>query len=96
MGAFCAPTQMQAQGFLGKLSKGLEKVNKSLDKANDKVDVATGKSIEQENGVIVTNPISSTADIIVVKAIGHSTSENFGILGSSASTLAFFSWFSGA
>lgn len=78
MGAFCAPTQMQAQGFLGKLSKGLEKVNKSLEGANDKVDVATGKSIQQENGVIVTNPISSTADIIVVKAIGRSTSENFG------------------
>jgi hypothetical protein len=78
MGVFCTPNQTQAQGFFGKLSKGLEKANKALDGANDKAQVASGQAIKQENGVLITNPIRATMDVVVVKAIGRSTSENFG------------------
>lgn len=78
LGIIAAPQTVEAQGLLGKLSKGLEKVNKGLDKAGDKVSVATGQAVTQENGVLVMNPVSKAMNVEVVKAIGRSTSENFG------------------
>jgi hypothetical protein len=72
------PQNVEAQGFLKKLSKGLESVNKGLDKAGDKASVATGQAVTQENGVFVMNPVSKAMNVEVVKAIGRSTSENFG------------------
>jgi hypothetical protein len=60
------------------LTKGLESVNKGLDKAGDKVSVATGQAVTQENGVFVMNPVSKAMSVEVVKAVGHSISENFG------------------
>lgn len=78
LGIIAAPQSVEAQGLLGKLSKGLEKVNKGLDKAGDKVSVATGQAVTQENGVLVMNPVSKAMNVEVVKAIGRSTSENFG------------------
>lgn len=78
LGIIAAPQSVEAQGILGKLSKGLEKVNKGLDKAGDKVSVATGQAVTQENGVLVMNPVSKAMNVEVVKAIGRSTSENFG------------------
>ena len=78
MSILAMPQCVQAQGFLGKLSKGLEKVNKGLDNASNKAQVATGQAVQQENGVIVMNPISKSMGVEVVKAVGRSTSENFG------------------
>jgi len=67
-----------AQSFFKKISKGLEKVNKTLDNAGTKVDVALGGSVEQDNGVIMSNPIPQECDIQLVDAIGTSKSENYG------------------
>ena len=78
LGIIAAPQNVEAQGFLKKLSKGLESVNKGLDKAGDKVSEATGQAVTQENGVYVMNPVSKSMGVEVVKAIGHSSSENFG------------------
>lgn len=78
MAVFCAPTQTQAQGLFGKISKGLEKANKALEGANDKAQVASGQAAKLENGVLITNPVSAAMDVMDVKAIGRSTSENFG------------------
>ena len=78
LGIIAAPQNAEAQGFLKKLSKGLESVNKGLDKAGDKASVATGQAVTQENGVFVMNPVSKAMNVEVVKAIGRSTSENFG------------------
>lgn len=72
------PQAVSAQGFLGKLSKGLEKVNKGLDNASTKAQVTTGQAEQQANGVVVMNPVSKAMSIEVLKAIGRSTSENFG------------------
>ena len=78
LGIIAAPQNVEAQGFLKKLSKGLESVNKGLDKTGDKVSEATGQAVTQENGVFVMNPVSKAMNVEVVKAIGRSTSENFG------------------
>ena len=78
LGIIAVPQNVEAQGFLKKLSKGLESVNKGLDKAGDKASVATGQAVTQENGVFVMNPVSKAMNVEVVKAIGRSTSENFG------------------
>ena len=78
LGIIDVPQSVEAQGFLKKLSKGLESVNKGLDKAGDKASVATGQAVTQENGVFVMNPVSKAMNVEVVKAIGRSTSENFG------------------
>ena len=78
LGIIAVPQSVEAQGFLKKLSKGLESVNKGLDKAGDKASVATGQAVTQENGVFVLNPVSKAMNVEVVKAIGRSTSENFG------------------
>ena len=78
LGIIAAPQNVEAQGFLKKLSKGLESVNKGLDKTGDKVSEATGQAVTQENGVYVMNPVSKSMNVEVVKAIGHSSSENFG------------------
>ena len=78
MGMLAMPQYAEAQGFLGKLTKGLEKVNKWLDKASDKAQVATGQAQQQANGVIVMNPISKSMGVEVIKAVGRSSSENFG------------------
>ena len=78
LGIIAVPQSVGAQGFLKKLSKGLESVNKGLDKASDKASVATGQAVTQENGVFVMNPVSKAMNVEVVKAIGRSTSENFG------------------
>jgi len=78
LGIIAVPQSVGAQGFLKKLSKGLESVNKGLDKAGDKASVATGQAVTQENGVFVMNPVSKAMNVEVVKAIGRSTSENFG------------------
>ena len=78
LGIIAVPQRVEAQGFLKKLSKGLESVNKGLDKAGDKASVATGQAVTQENGVFVMNPVSKAMNVEVVKAIGRSTSENFG------------------
>lgn len=78
MGLTSAPQQMLAQGLLGKVAKGIEKVNKGIDKATTKAQVATGKAQEQENGVVVMNPVSRVMAVEVVGAVGHSISENFG------------------
>ena len=78
LGIIAVPQNAEAQGFLKKLSKGLESVNKGLDKAGDKASVATGQAVTQENGVFVMNPVSKAMNVEVVKAIGRSTSENFG------------------
>ena len=78
LGIIAVPQSVGAQGFLKKLSKGLESVNKGLDKTSDKASVATGQAVTQENGVFVMNPVSKAMNVEVVKAIGRSTSENFG------------------
>jgi len=78
LGIIAVPRNVCAQGFLKKLTKGLESVNKGLDKAGDKVSVATGQAVTQENGVFVMNPVSKAMSVEVVKAVGHSISENFG------------------
>ena len=78
LGIIAAPQNVEAQGLLKKLSKGLDSVNKGLDKAGDKASVATGQAVTQENGVFVMNPVSKAMNVEVVKAIGRSTSENFG------------------
>ena len=78
LGIIAVPQNVEAQGFLKKLSKGLESVNKGLDKAGDKASVATGQAVTQENGVFVMNPVSKAMNVEVVKAIGRSTSENLG------------------
>lgn len=78
IGLTAAPQQMQAQGFLKKLSKGLEKVNKGLDDTNNTIDVVTGKAVMLGNGVIVMSPVGKSMAIDSVRAVGHSTSENFG------------------
>jgi hypothetical protein len=78
LGIIAVPQSVCAQGFLKKLTKGLESVNKGLDKAGDKVSVATGQAVTQENGVFVMNPVSKAMSVEVVKAVGHSISENFG------------------
>ena len=78
LGIIAVPQTVGAQGFLKKLSKGLESVNKGLDKAGDKASVATGQAVNQENGVFVMNPVNKAMNVEVVKAIGRSTSENFG------------------
>jgi hypothetical protein len=82
MALFCAPTQTQAQGFLGKLSKGLDKASKILDAASDKPQEGSqqlsGQTVKQNNGVSIANPISAAMEVELVKAIGRSTSENFG------------------
>ena len=78
LGIIAVPQNVEAQGLLKKLSKGLESVNKGLDKAGDKASVATGQAVTQENGVFVMNPVSKAMNVEVVKAIGRSTSENFG------------------
>lgn len=72
------PAGMEAQGFLKKLNKGLEKVNKAMDNASTKVDVATGQAVVQENGITVMNPLSKAVDVELIGAYGVSTSENFG------------------
>ena len=66
---------MPADAQLGNLVK---KVNKGLDKITTKADVATGQATQQENGVIVMNPVRKSMAVEVVEAIGRSTSENFG------------------
>lgn len=78
LGIIAAPQNVEAQGFLKKLTKGLDSVNKGLDKAGDKVSEATGQAVTQENGVFVMNPVSKAMSVEVVKAVGHSISENFG------------------
>lgn len=78
LGIIATPQNVEAQGFLKKLSKGLDSVNKGLDKAGDKVSEATGQAVTQENGVFVMNPVSKAMSVEVVKAVGHSSSENFG------------------
>lgn len=78
LGIIAAPQNVEAQGLLKKLSKGLDSVNKGLDKAGDKVSEATGQAVTQENGVFVMNPVSKAMSVEVVKAVGHSISENFG------------------
>jgi hypothetical protein len=78
LGIIATPQNVEAQGLLKKLSKGLDSVNKGLDKAGDKVSEATGQAVTQENGVFVMNPVSKAMSVEVVKAIGHSSSENFG------------------
>ena len=80
LGIIAAPQNVEAQGFLKKLTKGLDSVNKGLDKAGDKVSEATGQAVTQENGVFVMNPVSKAMSVEVVKAVGHSISENFGHL----------------
>ncbi|MBQ8047254.1 MAG: hypothetical protein IJ196_04940 [Prevotella sp.] len=74
------PQVSQAQGILKKLNKGLEKVNKTLGNATSKADLATGQASQQEDGVLVYNPLSKAIDIELVGAYGVSTSENFGIV----------------
>lgn len=78
MGLVSMPQSVSAQSFLGKLTKGIEKVNKSLDNASTKTQIATGQAEQQANGVIVINPVSRAMGVEVVKAIGRSSSENFG------------------
>ncbi|MBO5613154.1 MAG: hypothetical protein J5905_01470 [Prevotella sp.] len=78
MGLVSMPQSVSAQGFFGKLTKGIEKVNKALDNANTKTQIATGQAEQQANGVIVINPVSKAMAVEVVKAIGRSSSENFG------------------
>lgn len=78
LGIIATPQNVEAQGLLKKLSKGLDSVNKGLDKAGDKVSEATGQAVTQENGVFVMNPVSKAMSVEVVKAVGHSSSENFG------------------
>ncbi len=78
MGLVSMPQSVSAQGFLGKLTKGIEKVNKALDNASTKTQIATGQAEQQTNGVIVINPVSKAMAVEVVKAIGRSSSENFG------------------
>lgn len=78
LGIIAAPQNVEAQGLLKKLSKGLESVNKGLDKAGDKVSETTGQAVTQENGVFVMNPVSKAMSVELVKAVGHSSSENFG------------------
>jgi hypothetical protein len=78
LGLTIAPQELQAQAFLKKLTKGLEKVNKGLDNANDATLVVTGQAVQLGNGVLVMSPVSRSMDIDSVRAVGHSTSENFG------------------
>jgi hypothetical protein len=78
LGLTIAPQEIQAQGFLKKLTKGLEKVNKGLDDTNNSIDVITGKAIILGNGVVVMSPVSKSMSIDSVRAVGHSSSENFG------------------
>lgn len=78
LGIIATPQNVEAQGLLKKLSKGLDSVNKGLDKAGDKVSEATGQAVTQENGVFVMNPVSKAMSVELVKAVGHSSSENFG------------------
>ena len=78
IGMTFAPHQMQAQGFFSKLAKGLEKVNKGLDNTNNAIDAATGKAVILGNGVVVMSPVSKAMVIDSVRAVGRSTSENFG------------------
>ena len=78
LGIIATPQNVEAQGLLKKLSKSLDSVNKGLDKAGDKVSEATGQAVTQENGVFVMNLVSKAMSVEVVKAIGHSSSENFG------------------
>ncbi len=73
-----APQTVSAQGFLGKISKGLNKVNKGLENTNNKLDVATGQAIELEGGGMLYNPASQWLDIQLVGVYGVSTSENYG------------------
>ena len=70
-GLISMPQSVTAQGFLGK-------VNKALDNASTKAQIATGQAGQQANGVIVINPVSKAMSVEVVKAIGRSSSENFG------------------
>ncbi len=74
------PQTMSAQGFLKKLSKGLDKVNKSMENTNNKIDVATGQAIELEGGGMLYNPASQWMDIQLVGVYGISTSEIFGYI----------------
>lgn len=69
---------VSAQGFLGKLSKGLDKVNKTLENANNKIDVATGAGVELPGGGMMYNPASQWLDIRLVGVYGVSTSTNYG------------------
>lgn len=78
LGLTIAPQELQAQAFLKKLTKGLEKVNKGLDNANDATLVVTGQAVQLGNGVLVMSPVSRSMDIDSVRAVGHSTSDNFG------------------
>lgn len=70
-GLISMPQSVTAQGFLGK-------VNKALENASTKTQIATGQAEQQANGVIVINPVSKAMSVEVVKAIGRSSSENFG------------------
>lgn len=70
-GLISMPQSVTAQGFLGK-------VNKALDNASTKAQIVTGQAGQQANGVIVINPVSKAMSVEVVKAIGRSSSENFG------------------
>ncbi len=72
------PQTMSAQGFLKKLSKGLDKVNKSLENTNNKIDVATGQAIELEGGGMLYNPASQWLEIQPVGVYGISTSDMYG------------------
>ena len=75
---FAMPMTANAQGFLKKINKGLEKVNKALGDTNDKIDVATGQAVEVPSGGMMTNPASKWLDVQLVGVYGVSTSTNYG------------------
>ena len=86
------PQQMEAQGLLKKINKGLEKVNKVLDKAKPDATVAPATAdvttataevnpvaeVSKADGVVVLNPLKNAVDVELVGAYGVSTSENWG------------------
>lgn len=78
MGFLAAPQAVEAQGFLKKLNKGLEKVNKALGDNNTKAEVTTAQTVRQANGITVSNPIQKLVEVELVGAYGVSTSENYG------------------
>lgn len=69
-GLMILPQSAMGQGFLNKIAK-------KLAKTDEKTEI-TAKPIEQENGIVVINPLAKSVDVELVGAYGTSTSTNFG------------------
>lgn len=78
----CAPASAQGLGgLLKKAQKAAEKVENALGTNNDKTKKSETQTINKillDNGIEISNPLSSAMEIVPVGLYGTSTSENYG------------------